>query len=521
MDRCGQNVVDAYRSYAAANEELVEWTLRFEHQWLKAEAKIEFLGNISDALLEQKLQTHFSKIIGVLQSKLSVTLIKLESLVETETPRKNDYNIWAKLGFKSKNRTSPGKEMKKAKYVAFVKRSLQIDFVELEKWQAMLEPSWFLLARSTNPEIARQLEQQAGETIDNRAITTMRNLRHVLRSESDNDRQNRKSIFLSQNFLATTDDRLDIPHSSSVQLAYTSSENRSVVVNTVRQNPQADKHTFANDIRELARVLSQADPMTFGILRCEGVVRRDDCFEFVFELPQTLRQPRSLRSVLLESDSCIYSLNDRIELGKLLARSVMFVHNSKFCHKNISPETILILKVDDKEGRSQREIPFLVGFEKFRPADGHTYLSGDDDWQKNLYRHPTRQGLSPEEMYQMQHDIYSLGVCLLEIGLWGTFVEFRTAPDNAEAEPVPAKGYIQAISEFLPMRNGRRRAIQIKEMLLEIAREHLPARIGVKFMEVVVSCLTCLDKGNKDFGDESEFLDTDGILVGVRYAEKV
>jgi hypothetical protein len=40
-------------------------------------------------------------------------------------------------------------------------------------------------------------------------------------------------------------------------------------------------------------------------------------------------------------------------------------------------------------------------------------------------------------------------------------------------------------------------------------------------MEVVVSCLTCLDKGNKDFGDESEFLDTDGILVGVRYVEKV
>jgi hypothetical protein len=518
MNRCGQKVVEAYKSYALATEELAEWTLRFEHQWLKAEAKIEFLGNISDALLEQKLQLHFSKIIGVLQSKLSVTLIKLESLVETESPRKNDFNIWAKLGFKSKTR---GKEMKKTKYVAFVKRSLQVDFVELEKWQAMLEPSWFLLARSTHPEIGREVEKRAGEQIDNPAISNMRNLRHVLRSASDNDRQKQNSIFLPQNFLATTAERFYIPHSSSVQLAYTYNESRSVVVNTVRQNPQADKHTFANDIRELARVLSQADPMTFGILRCEGVVGRDDSFDFVFELPQTLRQPRSLRSLLLESESCTYSLNDRIQLGKLLARSVMFVHNFNFCHKNISPETVLVLNVDDQERRSQLGMPFLVGFEKFRPADGHTFLSGDDDWQKNLYRHPTRQGLSPDDMYQMQHDIYSLGVCLLEIGLWGSFVEFKTAPDNAEPVPVPAKGYIQGVAELLPMRNGRKRAIQIKEMLLETAREHLPGRIGVKFMEVVVSCLTCLDKGNKDFGDESEFLDTDGILVGVRYVEKV
>jgi hypothetical protein len=33
--------------------------------------------------------------------------------------------------------------------------------------------------------------------------------------------------------------------------------------------------------------------------------------------------------------------------------------------------------------------------------------------------------------------------------------------------------------------------------------------------------LTCLDKDNADFGDEREFQDADGILVAVRYIEKV
>lgn len=40
------------------------------------------------------------------------------------------------------------------------------------------------------------------------------------------------------------------------------------------------------------------------------------------------------------------------------------------------------------------------------------------------------------------------------------------------------------------------------------------------YTSVVLSCLTCLDRDNHAFGDESEFIDEDGVLVGVRYIEK-
>jgi hypothetical protein len=45
--------------------------------------------------------------------------------------------------------------------------------------------------------------------------------------------------------------------------------------------------------------------------------------------------------------------------------------------------------------------------------------------------------------------------------------------------------------------------------------------MGTKYAQVVETCLNCLDPDNTDFGDEREFQDADGILVGVRYVEKV
>lgn len=50
-------------------------------------------------------------------------------------------------------------------------------------------------------------------------------------------------------------------------------------------------------------------------------------------------------------------------------------------------------------------------------ADIDSARMGDNLMDRNFYRHPNRQGESPKDIYVMQHDIYSLGICLLEIGL--------------------------------------------------------------------------------------------------------
>lgn len=116
----------------------------------------------------------------------------------------------------------------------------------------------------------------------------------------------------------------------------------------------------------------------------------------------------------------------------------------------------------------------------------------------------------------MQHDIYSLGVCLLEIVLWGSFLSYdptgsyRTLSALLE---VPSTVSPPQISKWL-LDGG-------KVHLLSLAQTKVPLTMGDQYAEIVQTCLTCLDPDNADFGDETEFQDGDGIRVGARYIEKV
>jgi hypothetical protein len=140
--------------------------------------------------------------------------------------------------------------------------------------------------------------------------------------------------------------------------------------------------------------------------------------------------------------------------------------------------------------------------------------TGDCAWEKNLYRHPRRQGLKPEEDYTMQHDIYSLGVCLLEIGLWGSFVIYH----DEDSRPTPSP--VLAILDS-PEKDKIQKAFLVKDTLVSLAKQWLPSRMGDKYTEIVITCLTCLDGSDATFGDDSEFKDADGVLIGVRFIEKV
>ena len=111
----------------------------------------------------------------------------------------------------------------------------------------------------------------------------------------------------------------------------------------------------------------------------------------------------------------------------------------------------------------------------------------------------------------MQHDIYSLGVCLLEVGLWESFVSHA---DGVTA-PLPAAALGITSSPEL------KQPALIKERLIAVAKRDLSKRMGERYEEVVINCLTCLDQDNADFGDQSEFEDQDGVLVGVKYIDKV
>jgi hypothetical protein len=156
-----------------------------------------------------------------------------------------------------------------------------------------------------------------------------------------------------------------------------------------------------------------------------------------------------------------------------------------------------------------------MGFETFRLAEGKTQHQGDDEWEKNLYRHPTRQGIQPEEDYSMQHDIYSLGVCLLEIGVGRSFV--WSSPGETTLNPIPEL----SVAADASIRDRRKKASETKRILVKMSQKQLPPKMGHKYADTVITSLTCLDNTYNSFGDTKEFCDENGILVGVRFIEKV
>ncbi|KAI0515148.1 hypothetical protein F5B22DRAFT_647028 [Xylaria bambusicola] len=57
--------------------------------------------------------------------------------------------------------------------------------------------------------------------------------------------------------------------------------------------------------------------------------------------------------------------------------------------------------------------------------------------------------------------------------------------------------------------------------MAELARTQLPRFMGTRYSKIVETCLTALDSENSEFSDTTEFEDADGVLVGVRYIEKI
>ena len=119
----------------------------------------------------------------------------------------------------------------------------------------------------------------------------------------------------------------------------------------------------------------------------------------------------------------------------------------------------------------------------------------------------------------MQHDIYSLGVVLLEIGLWTSFL----LEDPGDGSNLPIPNNILDPSNLDP-RYPLAAAAENKQKLENLAARELPARLGRRYTDIVLLCLRCLDSGNgmgENENPSGAWTDEDGVVIGVRFIENV
>ncbi|KFZ25321.1 hypothetical protein V502_00200 [Pseudogymnoascus sp. VKM F-4520 (FW-2644)] len=545
-DQClkyGNKFVKRCQSYLHAEEEAAELLLAIESNWVKMETQIIILRRIAGSL-SKKLQDMQSQVLSQLEGKLKTASLIIEQMLSEKREygkanddkrNQNDWDIATVI-----KGLGDMKASKKARYV-FKKSALCQIVDEIEKWQARFDPTWILIMQMSISDIDEGLHEQR-QNIERQHIPIIlaaKGIRNAARAAQDERVKDRGLIWIDGLELKPS----TIAH-SSVQFSTLQDAKEMVVVDTMISNPAANAKQTLKEVRNLARILAEVDPSTFGLLKCRGVIKVVNSrepplsgpfpldFRFVFNIPPQLSNPQSLRNVLLSETA--YPLNERLNLAKKLANSILFVHTVQFVHKNIRPETILVFQNED----SDIGAPFLVGFEQFRIEDGSTYRAGDDIWEHNLCktplnfpviiltssarsssstRHPSRQGTHPEVDYQMQHDIYSLGVVLLEIGLWTSFVLY--GEDEGTSSPV--QNDILGSVDLARLRNPRGSASRNKLELERLAVRELPSRLGKRYTEVVLLCLRCLDLGSGANHDGQEFdvgaadwTDEDGVTIG-------
>ncbi|KAL2823639.1 hypothetical protein BDW59DRAFT_173295 [Aspergillus cavernicola] len=360
---------------------------------------------------------------------------------------------------------------KRWRYALAVKECLDKVTRELEEWQTRLDPSWYLIIRIADPAIDAQLAKTDIKSANNSSkspLSVASRLRETLITEPKANER----VFLPADDISEF--RLSqLPFSTAGMLQKPRSS--ILIIDHAEYHPDTDLSVLTNDVRTLARQFRHVEPLEFNLFECFGVVQNRDpttresiSFDFIFKIPRQMQEPQSLRAHLCSGTP--YPLCNVFSIAKRLAIS------------NIRPETDLIFH----NGVS------ALGWSAL------TLRHGNTAWDQNLYYHPDRQGLLPEANYTMQHDIYSLGSLAV-------YEKSTNQPSLA-----------QTLDKFPDFREA-----STKEVFVGPSTDVWPYRMGDKYSQVVIDCLTCMERENRDFGDETDFQDEDGVLIAVKYIEKI
>lgn len=261
-----------------------------------------------------------------------------------------------------------------------------------------------------------------------------------------------------------------------------------------RENSSPDKKRFEELLLGLLKFPTAKESVYTGIMKLNGWTcdtSRSRC-AFIYEIPPSESgasipiediQPRSLLSFLQnggDADSNnMPSLENRLKLAHNVALGMQHLHEIDITHRNLSSNN-LVFFLDRRTTGNQLRIwkgpiirkPYLTGFHQSSLGDG------DSDVRfSGLYHHPALASESYPE-YSYVHDYYSLGLILLEIGLWMPIGKFWKSR--------------YTMSDF-------------KDRLQDIYLKKLAAKCGDGYMNAVLACMTAADMsqvGEERLSDE-------------------
>lgn len=240
------------------------------------------------------------------------------------------------------------------------------------------------------------------------------------------------------------------------------------------EGQQALQGSNAQRLDQLAKIIQTLADDQIGLPKCIGWAERRTFGEWLmlFEKPAGLDNPKSLLSQLnTDQRAKGPPLEERFRLAYRICSTMSRLWSIGWIHKNLRSSNIIWMEDKDesepeawKRGRGPKYM--VLGFEFAR--DVETFSDGRPDYkiERNVYRHPNRQR-KPTERFRIIHDIYALGVLLLEIGLWRQVLSLGKRALTEQMEPGDVRSY-----------------------LVKRAQDHLPYLTGSDYCDAVLACLT-------------------------------
>ena len=241
----------------------------------------------------------------------------------------------------------------------------------------------------------------------------------------------------------------------------------------------AQKEVYTPQLARLLRKAGEQDLRTLALNAYAWDPSEERCF-FFFDYPDFAAdsKPLSLYDLLSAGDPNLQlDLAQRFQVASAITRSIGAFHCDGWVHKGVRANAIKFF-YDKKTNKCAFTHPYLTEFEYSRPDSGLTALEVTPfEIDHDVYRHPLRHGLPTPERFTRIFDIYSLGVVLLEIGLWKTakemYGELRDKKSGGTVTPPTITGN------------------DIKGYFELNAREGLKHRMGRAYQEAVLTCLGC------------------------------
>ena len=249
--------------------------------------------------------------------------------------------------------------------------------------------------------------------------------------------------------------------------------------------PRPDGARFEEILLALLKFSTWKANTYTGILKLTGwtIDRARTRFAYAYEIPRPIEtndehpvelQPRSLLSFLQNGGDAdannIPSLENRYRLALNIALSLMRLHEVNVTHRNVNSGNILFFVEKGQQSRAERiwkgpvlRKPYLTGLHQL--TNGNATYDRDSPFS-GIYYHPSLTG--PIQIpYDLVHDYYSLGLILLEIGLWMPIGKFWKSK--------------YTIGDF-------------KSRLSDIYMRKLSAKCGDAYMQAVLYCMTAADE---------------------------